>query len=135
LTRQWHSFRGTEADGLFDPQEGFVPRSQVLQELEGKSLSEQKQIRRRYRRAVVWTDIKGQPRGYSPEWLPEDKGVARVVEVREEVPEEELETAYVQAEQVLQAESTGQTAEERIAELEQKLKAVTELALKLAQKD
>lgn len=112
-----------------------MPRSRVLQELRGKPLSEQKQIRKRYRRAVVWIDIKGQPRGYSPEWLSEDKGVARVVEVREEIPEEELETAYVQAEQVLQAESTGQTAEERIAELEQKLKAVTELALKLAQKD
>lgn len=111
-----------------------MPRSRVLQELNGKSLSQKKEIRRRYRRAVVWTDIKGQPCGYSPEWLPEDKGVARVVMMQGEVPEEDLETAYVQAEQVLQAESTGQTAEERIAELEQRLKAVTELALKLAQK-
>ena len=137
LTEQWHQYRGTEADGRFDLYEGFIPRTQVLQEIAGKPLSEQKAtIHSKYRRPVICVNLKGDPIAYTPERLPEDKGLfPEVVAVHEDVPEEEFEQSYLEAEKALKEESRSQTFEERIAELEQKLKAVTELALKLAQKD
>lgn len=117
-------------DRYYDEEWRLITREEALRRIKGKPLSEAKAIRAKWKRSYAWTDVFGEVHG----WTPEDSPVTDVVVHTPEEEEDKFTETARQVRDILEKPSTASTAEERIAELEQALKSVAELAVKLAQK-